>query len=207
PLCFVAALRRRPKPAPTPRRVEAAAVAGLSGGGGSLLQDLHEFQDRSSSLVPAEHRFLPALGPFVPILGGAFGGEQVGPPRESPVSAMRANKDRCGSLVVAGCFLPFAARDLSSFQHASPLLFCCRCVRRRCSVRSPATGAKPRFRPVTSGPSSGGHCTVQNVFITQPSEVRFEIPFRGQVILAVAGVPHNIDGLPCTPRPLIGTLD
>src|SRR5690606_21511370 len=69
--------------------------AGLSGGGGSLLQDLHEFQDRSSPLVPAKHRFLPALGPFVPILGGAFGGEQVGPPRESPVSAMRANKDRC----------------------------------------------------------------------------------------------------------------
>src|SRR5690606_7685148 len=64
-----------------------------------------------------------------------------------------------------------------------------------------------RFRPRTRRPSSGGHCTVQNVFITQPSEVRFEIPFRGQVILAIAGVPHNVDGFPCTPRPLIGTLD
>src|SRR5690606_12767055 len=80
-------------------------------------------------------------------------------------------------------------------------------VRCQCFAASRDRGACPRFRPVTGGPSSGGHRTVQNVLITQPSKVRVQIPFRGQVILAVAGVPHNVDGFPCTPRPLIGTLD
>src|SRR5690606_31901984 len=60
-------------------------------GDGGLILHLHEFQDRSPSLVPAEHRFLPALGPFVPSRGGASGGGQVGPRRVGPLAAMPTN--------------------------------------------------------------------------------------------------------------------
>src|SRR5690606_30800278 len=54
---------------------------------------LHEFQERSSSLVSCEHGPLPVLGPFVPILGCAFGGDQVGPRFEGPLAAMAARDD------------------------------------------------------------------------------------------------------------------
>src|SRR5690606_13073856 len=73
-------------------------------------------------------------------------------------------------------------------------------------VRLPATAQ----RAVSAGrhpASSGGHGTVKNVFIQEPGKERIQVPFRGQVILAVTGIPYYVDGFPCTPRPLVGALD
>jgi len=58
--------------------------------GSNTFDHLHEFHERSS-LVAAKHGPLPVLGPFVPILGGAFGRDQVGPRFEGPFAAMAAN--------------------------------------------------------------------------------------------------------------------
>src|SRR5690606_16868198 len=100
--------RRSPpqaKPCARPAPRGGGGVAGLKGRSALLpfahLDHLHKFQERSS-LVSCEHRPLLSFVPFVPILGGAFGGDQVGPPFEGPLAAMAARDDRRNALVVSG---------------------------------------------------------------------------------------------------------